>query len=82
MKKFSDYFNCKWGWFFTNGRKAQYKDNYVMEKDLENISDTLDQAKKSNLDTEVVAWALMYMKKNPNLTITEAMTLGYYEWIK
>ena len=78
-----DKINDKIGWFFTNGNKAIYKDSLPPSEDeIKNIAEILNQAKEFNLEAEVVVWALKYMKENPRLTINEAITLGYNEWIK
>ena len=34
------------------------------------------------LNVEIITWAFRYMKENPSLSITEALNLGYNEWIK
>jgi hypothetical protein len=46
------------------------------------VSIALANAYQMSLEVEVVTWALKYMKENPNLTIDEAITMGYYEWVK
>jgi hypothetical protein len=75
-----NWFNKKYGWFFTNGNK---KDPYYPPIDgMDAVAIALNDAKQVGLDTEVVTWALMYMKNNPNLTISEAITMGYFEWVK
>lgn len=80
MKKFNDWFNSKFAWFFTNGRKAQYISRSQVNTDA--VSFALANAYQMSLEVEVVTWALKYMKENPNLTIDEAITMGYYEWVK
>jgi hypothetical protein len=50
--------------------------------DMSIIFETLTQAKQHNIETEVVTWALKYMKDNPQLSIAEAIIEGYNEWIK
>jgi hypothetical protein len=50
--------------------------------DMEAIGIALSEASKYNLQTEVVYFAMDYLKKNPSKTIAEAITYGYYEWIK
>ena len=42
----------------------------------------LTKADGAGLLWEVVYFALWHMKKNPNLTIEEALELGYSEWVK
>jgi hypothetical protein len=51
-----------------------------MEMDL--IGKVLDQALEAGLELEVIYWALIAMKKNPELTPAQAMVLGVTEWIK
>lgn len=46
------------------------------------IFNALSDAKEYGLQTEVVWSALKSMKENPNLTIEEAITNGFSEWIK
>jgi hypothetical protein len=46
------------------------------------VADLLDEAKKYGLEAEVVYFALKYMKKNSDLSIIEAITYGYDEWVK
>lgn len=82
MKKFNDWFNTKCGWFFTNGRKAQSAYNKMSTDEINAVSFALANAYQMSLEVEVVTWALKYMKENPNLTIDEAITMGYYEWVK
>jgi len=94
MKKFNDWFNSKLGWFFTNGRKQQYmgQQRYMglpipptyngPLNEMDTVSIALANAYQMSLEVEVVTWALKYMKENPNLTIDEAITMGYSEWVK
>ena len=46
------------------------------------VKDVLKNASEHGMEVEVVMYALKYMKENPLLTIEEAITLGYNEWIK
>lgn len=88
MKTFNNWFNNKFGWFFTNGKKqSTYTEQLLIEseyivEDMKHVAEALDHANEHGLQVEVVTWALKYMKENPSLTITEAVTLGYFEWIK
>jgi hypothetical protein len=50
--------------------------------DLELTSLLLTHASEHGLDVEVVISALKAMKDDPNLTIQEAMHIGFFEWIK
>ena len=82
MKKFNNWFNTKYGWFFTNGRKTQSAYNETPTDEINTVSIALANAYQMSLEVEVVTWALKYMKENPNLTIDEAITMGYSEWVK
>jgi len=82
MKKFNDWFNSRYSWFFTNGRKAQSAYNKMSTDEINAVSFALANAYQMSLEVEVVTWALKYMKENPNLTIDEAITMGYSEWVK
>ena len=42
----------------------------------------IQDAEKYFLVTEVVLFALKYMKQNPQSSIEDAMNYGYCEWIK
>lgn len=46
------------------------------------IESLLDEAVECNLLSEVVFFALKAMKEQPTLTESEAIILGYNEWIK
>ena len=50
--------------------------------DLELTSLLLTHASEHGLDVEVVISALKAMKDDPNLTLQEAMHVGFFEWIK
>lgn len=50
--------------------------------DLELISSFLEEAQECELLTEVVIFALQAMRMNPTLTIEQAISLGYNEWVK
>jgi hypothetical protein len=80
MKKFNNWFNTKFGWFFINGNKTTQSEPMI--ETLETIEKVLMEAKNQGLEKEVVAWSLKYMKEYPNLTISEAVTMGYFEWVK
>ena len=80
MKKFNEWFNTKFGWFFTNGMKVQQLPSEQMEDSIKSIQEAFKHA--DGFEVEITAWALFYMKENPNLTISEAITMGYMEWIK
>lgn len=53
-----------------------------MTTDLEVIKNQLIQARAYNLEAEVVMTALMAMRRDPRLTIQEAIYIGFFEWVK
>lgn len=50
--------------------------------ELENVHNALQEASKHNLQAEVVWSALQGLKNNPEWTVSEAISYGYYEWVK
>jgi len=54
--------------------------------DINNELDIVDvfikDADKYGLVSEVVLFAIKYMKNNPDKTIEDAMNYGYDEWVK
>jgi len=50
--------------------------------EFEAIQNALKGAAEFDLQIEVVWYALKAMKENSLLTIEEAITIGYEEWIK
>jgi hypothetical protein len=46
------------------------------------ISQMLNWARESGLETEVVQWSLKCLKEDPRLTPAMAMREGFNEWIK
>lgn len=46
------------------------------------VEDYLVSSSHYKLDVETVTWALMAMRANPQLTVSQAMAIGYYEWVK
>lgn len=57
-------------------------DTEMLTLEMDAVSIALQQSREEGLDAEVVTWALRYMKDDPSLSISEAITMGYYEWIK
>lgn len=84
MNKFAHWFNTKFSWFFTNGYKQQQKalalDDYLTSMDDVHI--VLYNAKVYNLEVEVVYEALVLLKQNPTMSISEAIRGGYNAWVK
>jgi hypothetical protein len=54
----------------------------TLVSEMDTVAMVLEQSCEENLEVEVVTWALRYMKENPSLTISEAITMGFYEWVK
>lgn len=52
------------------------------DRDLDYINRILRESKKHGLNAEVVWSALNAMKKNPDMDLAHAITIGYYDWIK
>lgn len=46
------------------------------------IASYIEDADKYGLVPEVVYFALKYMKNNPDKSIEDAISYGYYEWVK
>jgi hypothetical protein len=67
-------------WFKKQNTDENDTEMLVLEMDAVEIA--LQRSREEGLDVEVVTWALRYMKKNPSLTISEAITMGFYEWVK
>lgn len=56
--------------------------NTVPEEDMKAIDTYLDLALEAGLEIEVIYFALIAMKKNPELTPSEALAVGITEWIR
>ena len=82
FKKFEKNFNERYSWFFTNGMKSQHINILSMSSKMDIMSIALANAYQMSLEVEVVTCALKHMKENPNLTVDEAITMGYSEWVK
>jgi hypothetical protein len=67
-------------WFKKQNTDENDTEMLVLEMDAVEIA--LQRSREEGLDVEVVTWALRHMKKNPSLTISEAITMGFYEWVK
>jgi len=96
MKKFNQWFNKNFSWFFINGRKQT--PNYEVEfrgitittvepssptqEEFEIVEMALANSEQRGVSKETVAWALLFMKENPSLTIGQAITMGYLEVTK
>jgi hypothetical protein len=51
-------------------------------KELSYVDHLLKLAETHNLEAEVVVFALKSMKEDPLLSIEEAISLGFEEWVK
>lgn len=51
-------------------------------KDLDIVHTFISEADKYGLVSEVVLFALKYIKDNPDSSIEDAMNHGYWEWCK
>lgn len=51
-------------------------------QDIETIRKVLDSAQIYGLQVEIVYSALLAIKERPDLSIQDAISFGYYEWIK
>lgn len=47
---------------------------------MDMVKETLEQSKAYNLEIEVLAFALIALKKDPTLTISQALESGLQEW--
>ena len=57
-------------------------DDNKITNEMENISKLLKNASEYGLEVEVVTWALKAQKTDSTLSIDEAMSIGYSEWVK
>ena len=46
------------------------------------LADYIEEAGKYGLIAEVVLYSLRYMKDNPKSSIEDAISYGFYEWVK
>jgi hypothetical protein len=49
---------------------------------LDTVTVFINDAEKYGLVPEVILSALLYMKNNPDREIEDAISYGFYEWIK
>jgi len=52
------------------------------QEQMDAIANLLDIAEESDMEIEVIYYALVYMKSNPSVTPYEAFQLGFLEWMK
>ena len=65
-----------------NYHQPDENDTYSLVSEMDAVAIALEQSREEGLEVEVVTWALRYMKNDPTLTISEAITMGYYEWVR
>jgi hypothetical protein len=53
-----------------------------IHRSLDIVEHILHEANDLGITTNVVTWALKYMKENPKLDISDAIVMGYEEWFK
>jgi hypothetical protein len=53
-----------------------------IHRSLDIVEYVLRDARDLKVETEVVTWALKRMKENPKLDISDAIQLGYEEWVR
>jgi hypothetical protein len=53
-----------------------------IEEQMDAVKIAIDGASEYGLEVEVITWALKALKKNPELNISEAVSIGFYEWVK
>jgi hypothetical protein len=46
------------------------------------VESVLHDARDLKIETEVVTWALKFMKQDPSIDISDAMIMGYEEWMR
>ena len=57
-----------------------YKNNNQLLHALDNVCEAIDTA--GCLKSEVVASAMVYLKQNPDASISDALNFGLGEWVK
>jgi hypothetical protein len=63
-------------------KKQEKQEDTDILSAMDQVSMALQHSREESLEVEVVTWALMFMKENPSLTVSEAITMGYFEWVK
>ena len=46
------------------------------------VESVLHDARDLKIETQVVTWALKLMKQDPSINISDAMIMGYEEWVR
>lgn len=73
-------FEAGYGYFAAQTLKAENSEDF--EEEMNIVQTALKESEDWGLHTEIVTWALKYMKDDPSLTIGQAITMGYLEWMK
>jgi hypothetical protein len=63
----------------TKNRKRPVEE---IHRSLDVVEHVLRESDDLGITFKVVTWALKYMKENPDLDISDAIVLGYEEWVK
>ncbi len=50
-------------------------------EELDYVEQILAEARELHLEAEVVTTALNSMKENPRMSVEDAITIGYHDWI-
>ena len=56
--------------------------NEVPEEEMNYINKWLDQGIDAGVEIEMIYFSLTAMKKNPKLSVIEALIEGFNEWVK
>lgn len=63
----------------SNKKVNESKEFYQIAED---VREQLIYIRHFDVEVEVITSALMFMKQNPKLTVSEALVEGFHEWIK
>jgi hypothetical protein len=64
-----------------DGNMHYFKPSEITEI-MNRVSEALQRADKYGLSAEVISFALIYLKENPDRSISEALNYGFNEWVK
>ena len=64
------------------GRRLRPKYPEPIAKSLIVIDEVLKDAHDLKVESEVVMFAMMHIRDNPSATISEAIILGYEQWVR
>jgi hypothetical protein len=60
----------------------EFLPNTVPDEEMQYIDKWLDSGIDQGVEIEMIYFALLAMKKNPKLSIIEALLEGFNEWVK